>query len=106
MNKTVKEENLEDTSYLDNNITEDRTEREQRNVEEFLKVVKKRNLTLNDSKPIPHLTTPNSLGYCVGNDIKPDPERLKPLQEINPLKIWEDTVGSGGNVCVVRKMDP
>lgn len=59
-------------------ITGDVTEKEHKN-EEFLK---KRNLTLNDSKTIRNVTILNTL-YFVGNGIiKTDPEGMKPLQEI------------------------
>ncbi|XP_064081956.1 uncharacterized protein LOC135198315 [Macrobrachium nipponense] len=44
-----------------------------------------RNLTLNATKTIKSVHTINNLGYCVGNGvIKPDMERLRPLQEIPP----------------------
>lgn len=82
MNEIVKEENLTDTfPYLDNVIIGGETEEEHdNNVENFMRVVRKRHLTLNTSKTINKVTTLNTLGYCVGNGkIKPDPERMKPL---------------------------
>ena len=52
-----------------------------------MKVVKKRCLILKDSKTIRQVTTMNTLEYCVGNGkIKPDPKRIKPLQELPPPK--------------------
>ena len=52
-----------------------------------MRVVKKRCLTLNDSKTIRKVTTINNLGYCIRNGkIKPDPEQMKPLQELTPPK--------------------
>lgn len=89
MNEIVKEENLTDTfPYLDNVIIGGETEEEHdNNVENFMRVVRKRHLTLNTSKTINKVTTLNTLGYCVGNGkIKPDPERMKPFQELPPPK--------------------
>ncbi|XP_068237219.1 uncharacterized protein [Palaemon carinicauda] len=55
------------------------------NVQNFLEVVQKRNLTLNEGKSDISVPTINVLGYCVGNNvIKPDPDRLRPLQELPP----------------------
>lgn len=52
MDKTLKE-NLKDTlSYFDNVIIGGETEEEYKNLEEFVKVLKKRNQTLKDSKTI------------------------------------------------------
>ena len=85
MDKLVHQENLKDTfPYLDN-ITvagRDKTEHDQ-NVKKFLDTIKTYNLTLNHSKSIESVPAINILGYWVGNGIiKPDPERLQPLQEI------------------------
>ena len=90
MNEIVREENLTDTfPYLDNVMISGETEKHDNNVENLMKVGKKRRLTLNDSKTIRKVTTINTFGYCVGNGkIKHDPERMKPLQEISPLKLW------------------
>ncbi|XP_068235600.1 uncharacterized protein [Palaemon carinicauda] len=55
------------------------------NVQNVLEVVQKRNLTLNEGKSVISVPTINVLGYCVGNNvIKPDPDRLRPLQELPP----------------------
>ena len=51
----------------------------------FLKVVSKRNLTLDESKSVLSSSTINVLGYLIGNGVvQPDPERLRPLQELPP----------------------
>lgn len=67
MDKTIKEENLKGMfPSCGNIIIGGETERKHdKNIEEFLKVVKKRNLTLNDSKTISKLTTLNTFGTCV-----------------------------------------
>ncbi|XP_068211794.1 uncharacterized protein [Palaemon carinicauda] len=55
------------------------------NVQNFLEVVQKRNFTLNEGKSVISVPTINVLGYCVWNNvIKPDPDRLRPLQELPP----------------------
>ena len=49
----------------------------------ILKVVSTRNLTLNESKTVLTSSTINVLGYPIGNGVaRPDPERLRPLQEL------------------------
>ena len=51
----------------------------------FLKVVSKRNLTLNESKSVLSSSTINVLGYLIGNGVvRPDPEIFRPLQELHP----------------------
>ena len=87
MDKLVSEENLKDTfPYLDNVTIAGHTQEEHdSNVEKFLHIVKQRNFTLNESKTVKSVPSINVLGYCVGNKvIKPDSERLKPLQELPP----------------------
>ena len=45
----------------------------------------KRNLTLNESKSVLSSSTINVLGYLLGNGVvRPDPKRLRPLQELPP----------------------
>ena len=83
MDKLVKEEKLVDTfPYLDNITVAGRNKEEHdRNVEKFLTVIKDRNFTLNEEKSITSCSEINILGYTVGNGvIKPDAERLRPLQ--------------------------
>ena len=87
MHKLISEEGLQDTfPYVDNVIIAGRDEDEHdRNDSQFLEMVRKRNLTLNDSKTIKKVPQIPTLGYVVGNGmIKPDPERLRPLQEMPP----------------------
>ena len=89
MNEIVIEENLTDTfPYLDYVIIDGETEKQyDNNVENFMRVVRERCLILNDSKTIRKVTKINTLRYYVGNGkIKPDPERMKPLQELPPPK--------------------
>ena len=87
INKLVEEENLKDTFPYLNNITiagATRAEHDH-NVRRFLEVVESRKLTLNEAKTVMSVPTINILGYCVGcNAIKPDPDRLHPLQELSP----------------------
>ena len=85
MDKIVEDENLKDTfPYLDNITVAGSSQSEHdENVRRFMEVVKKRDLTLNESKSVISVPTINVLGYCVGNNIiKPDPDRLRPLQEL------------------------
>jgi hypothetical protein len=87
MDKLVEEENLNDTfPYLDNITIAGHTKEEHdKNVKIFLEIVHKRNITLNESKTISSVSAINVLGYLVGNGvIKPDMDRLQPLQEYPP----------------------
>jgi hypothetical protein len=87
MDRIVEEENLKDTfPYLDNVTIAGRDEAEHdRNVLKFISVVENRKLTLNPSKTVKSVKSINVLGYNVGNGtIKPDTERLRPLQEFPP----------------------
>ena len=50
---------------------------------DFLKVVSKRNLTLNESNSVLSSSTIIVLGYLIGNGVvRPGQERLRPLQEL------------------------
>ena len=54
----------------------------------FLKSMDSRNMTLNHSKTMYGVPVLPVLAYCVGNnEIKPDPERLKALNELPLLQI-------------------
>ncbi|XP_076037194.1 uncharacterized protein LOC143022734 [Oratosquilla oratoria] len=78
---------FEDTfPYLDNITVAGSTQDEHdSNVKKFLEVIQKRKLTLNESKSVMSVPTINVLGHCVGNNvIRPDPDRLRPLQELPP----------------------
>ena len=53
-----------------------------RNIIAFLKMIRRRNITLNESKSVHSVPVIDILGYQLSHqNIKPDPERLKPLQE-------------------------
>ena len=87
MDKFVEEEKLDDTfPYLDNITVAGRNQEEHdKNVQDFQEAVRRRNLTLNESKSIESKTSINVLGYRVGAGvIAPDEERLKPLQDFPP----------------------
>ena len=54
-----------------------------KNVEDFLDVVKRQNLTLNHAKSTISASSINVLGYLVRDgNIRPDPKRLRPLKEL------------------------
>ena len=78
----IEKEGLQGTfAYLDNIIAAGKTQDEHdKNVENFLRVVEKYGLTLNESKTIKSVTSIQTMGYLVSeNTIKPDPERMAPL---------------------------
>ena len=80
----IADENLQCAfSYLDNIFIAGHDQADHdRNVTSFLRAVKRRNFTLNESKTISSVKHINVLGYAVGNmTIKPDPERMRSLQE-------------------------
>ena len=80
-------EGLLDTfAFVDNVTICGRTKEEHdRNVEAFLKVVAKYNLTLNSDKTVLFTETITILGYTIShNQIMPDQDRLKPLLEMPP----------------------
>ena len=83
----VEEEELEGVFvYLDNVTIAGRTQNEHdKNVKKFLEVAKRKNLTLNENKTISSVTSLDVLGYRVEfGTIKPDPERMKPLEKLLP----------------------
>ena len=87
MDKLITEEKLSDAfHYLDDITVSGRTQTEHgQNVRAYLEVVKSRHLTLNNSKSVVSSSIINVLGYLIGNGIiKPDPDRLRPLQELPP----------------------
>ena len=69
---------------LDNvNICGKTQEAHDKNLKEFLEVAKRKNLAFNKGKCIFSARSLSILGSVVGNgEIKPDPERLRPLKEI------------------------
>ena len=84
IDRIIKENNCEGThAYLDNITVAGKTqEKHDKNLQRFLDVVKKYNLT-NKSKCIFSSTCINLLGYeIMSGTLKPDPERIKPILEI------------------------
>ena len=78
----MSEEGLKETfPYRDNITVAGRTQQEHDyNVRQLLDALHCRKWTLNEKKTIASVPTINILGYLVGNgEIKPDPERLRPL---------------------------
>ena len=87
MSEILKEDRLSNTYvYFDNVIVGAMSLDELKSKSlEFINSMKRRNMTLNESKTVYGVTELNILGYCVGNKvIRPDPERLKPLIEMPP----------------------
>ena len=83
----IEEDDLKDTyAYFDNVfIGADDDEGLKRASSLFLKSMHARNMTLNHSKTVYGVTILPILGYCVGNnEIRPDPDRSKALQELPP----------------------
>ena len=85
MDNIIKEEKLKDTfPYLDDITVAGVNQADHdKNVEAFLDVVKRQNLTLNHAKSVISASSINVLGYLVRDgNIRPDPERLRPLKEL------------------------
>jgi len=87
IDNVVTQEGLKNTfPYLDNVTVAgvDQADHD-RNVAAFLEVIKRRNITLNESKSVHSVPVIDILGYRLSHQsIKPDPERLQPLQEYPP----------------------
>ena len=84
VDKIIEEEQLKDVyPYVDNITIAGRTKQElESNVSKFQDMIKKRKLTLNESKSIYSSKCIKILGYEIEkNLIKPDPDRLQPLQD-------------------------
>ncbi len=67
------------------------------NVEQFMRLVSRYNLTLNHDKTISSVTEINMLGYCISHlKVRPDPDRMQPLLDL-PLpadsKMLKRTLG-------------
>ena len=108
MDKIVEKENLEDTFvYLDDITIAGRTKEEHdRNVKRFLEVVKRRQITLNHQKTVSSTTELCVLGYKISEGlIRPDPERMRPLEEMPPPKTKKGSSSSSGYVCILCKVD-
>ena len=83
----IKSNNCESTfAYLDDITVGGATQQEHDvNLANFLDVAKKHNLTLNDSKCVYNTDTVDLLGYRIkAGTLKPDPTRVKSLQELPP----------------------
>ena len=87
MDTIVSQEGLSDTFVYLDNITvcgRDQAEHDE-NLQRLLKVAKKCNLTFNEDKCVYSVASVNLLGYVIGGGtLRPDPERLRPLQELPP----------------------
>ena len=90
IDNVITQEDLKDTfPYLDNVTVAGVNEADHdRNVAAFLEMTKRRNITLNASKSAHPIPVIDILGYRIShNSIQPDPERLRPLQDISaPFK--------------------
>lgn len=83
INRIIEEENLKGVyAYQDDVTVCGRNQEEHdRNVEKLLKTFKRRKLTFNESKTVKSVMQINVLGYQIQHKvIRPDPERMKPLQ--------------------------
>ena len=107
MDKMVDEEGLKDTfPYLDNITVAGRNQQEHdENVKKFHVAIQRRNLNLNKTKSVENKSSINILGYCVGDGIvKPDQERLRPLQEYPP-PTNTGSLRRVGHVCLLCEVD-
>ena len=85
MEEFIKEEEVDDTFAFMDIVTICGMNQDEHdfNLAEFRKAARKRHLTLNEAKFVYSVTSLNILGYHIENgDVKPDPERLRPLKEI------------------------
>ena len=81
----IESEELRDTfAYVDNvTICGNTQEEHDANLNKFLDVAKKYNMTFNDDKSIISTTSIQLLGHMISKGtIRPDPDRLHPLQEL------------------------
>jgi transposase InsO family protein/uncharacterized protein YqgQ len=85
MMKFVQEENLEGVyPYLDNiTICGKNKEDHDVNLKRFLEAAKRKNITYNEEKSVFSTDSIPILGYVIGKGkIRPDPDRLKPLNQL------------------------
>ena len=85
LDNVIEENNLEDTFAYVDNITVCGMNQEEHdiNLKALYETAKKRNMTFNPSKSIISTTSIKLLGYVISQgSIKPDPDRLKPLQNL------------------------
>ena len=90
MDNIIKEVKLKYTfTYLDDiTVAGVNQADDDKNVETFLDVVKCQNLTLNHGKSVITAPSINILGYLVRDgNIRPDPERLRPLKDFLCLQM-------------------
>ena len=87
MDSIVSQEGLRDTFVYLDNITvcgRDQAEHDE-NLQKLLKAAKKCSLTFNEDKCSYSVASVDLLGYVIGHGtLRPDPERLRPLQELPP----------------------
>ena len=87
INTIIKEEKCEATeAFVDNVTVAGKTKEEHdHNLQKFLKVADKYNLTFNDSQSVICVEQLDLMGYRISQGvISPDPERLRPLKEMQP----------------------
>ena len=87
MDDIISDENLPDTFVYVDNITVCGRNREEHdaNLNKFLSVAGRYNLTLNYDKCVFSAKSIDLLGYMIADGtIKPDLERLRPLRELSP----------------------
>ena len=87
LDNIISENNLEGTHcYVDNITISGMTQQEHdQRLQEFYDVVKKYNLTLNESKSVISTDRLSLLGYTISNGtIQPDSERMEPLRKLPP----------------------
>ena len=85
INDIIDNNKLKDTfAYVDNITIAGVTQEEHDfNLQRFLEVATKHNLTFNENKSIISTNSINLLGYTVSHgELKPDPERIRPLKEL------------------------
>lgn len=83
----IRAEKLTDTyAYIDDvTVCGKNQEEHDKNLKRFTEAVRKYNLTLNNEKSAFSLRTISLLGYVISNKtIRPDPDRLRPLRELQP----------------------
>ena len=91
MDKIIKKEQLKDAFPYLNHITVAGPTQEEHdsNVKAFLELVQRRHLTIKHSKSVLSALYITVLGYVVEHGcIKPDPDRLHPLQNFPPLHLY------------------
>ena len=86
MNSVAEEELSKTYAYLDNITVCGKTQEEHdHNLARFLAAAKKKNLKFNQEKCTFSPTSIDLLGHHISNgEIKPDPDRMKPLRELPP----------------------